>query len=340
MACPLGAYTDFEQVCQSVAEDLEDAGIDVTLVMTESGEYWDLEAQKRLPPLFGDSWSASGGEAWRRLQDALGGWEAPYSAWSDPVLDGLLDALSAEMDQQERAALYGQLQEHMRQDPPFIYLYEPFAFEAIDVQVQNYRPRPSEDYYLMDTWLDLDGDGVPQDVEDGAPNGGDGNADGVPDRDQDYVASLPNAADGRYVTLESPQDTQISDVRTLANPSPGDAPATATFPFGFVAFEIVGIAPGSPVTVTLSLPLDPELGTYWRYGPTPDDPSDHWYRFLFDGTTGAEIVHDPERTRVILHLTDGLRGDGDLVGNGQIVEPGAPATVPETVYLPVIARRH
>jgi len=51
----------------------------------------------------------------------------------------------------------------------------------------------------MQTWvwnvslLDNDGDGVSNAVEDGAPNGGDGNYDGIPDRDQSNVTSLLTA---------------------------------------------------------------------------------------------------------------------------------------------------
>jgi hypothetical protein len=105
-----------------------------------------------------------------------------------------------------------------------------------------------------------------------------------------------------------------------------------------VAFEVVGIEPGSPVSVTLTLPLEPDLGTYWRYSATQEDPSRHWYRFDFDGTTGADIVHEPDQTRIILHFVDGARGDGDLVADGHLVDPGAPAIPPETIYLPLILR--
>ena len=61
--------------------------------------------------------------------------------------------------------------------------------------------------------------------------------------------------------------------------------------------------------------------TYFKFGPTPEQPADHWYEFLYDGTTGAEIFAD----RIVLHLVDGQRGDNDLIENGVIVEPGAPA---------------
>jgi peptide/nickel transport system substrate-binding protein len=153
MACPVGAYTNFEEVCEAVVGFLGDVGIDVTLDLMESGQYWDLESAKELPPLFGDSWSAAGGEAFRRLTGALGGWDASYSAWSDPQIDALLDEIQATPDQDERAALYGELQVYMQEDPPFIYLYQPVQFEAINTRVQGYQPLPFEGYDLFDVFL-------------------------------------------------------------------------------------------------------------------------------------------------------------------------------------------
>jgi hypothetical protein len=42
----------------------------------------------------------------------------------------------------------------MYENPPFIYLYQPMAFEAINVKVKNYKPRPPENYFLKDTWIE------------------------------------------------------------------------------------------------------------------------------------------------------------------------------------------
>ncbi|MFC1921748.1 ABC transporter substrate-binding protein [Chloroflexota bacterium] len=153
MACPVGAYTHFEEVCEAVVGYLEDVGIDASLELMESGQYWDLEANKELPPLFGDSWSAAGGEAFRRLTGALGGEDASYSAWSDPQIDALLLEIQATPDQDERAALYGELQVYMQEDPPFIYLYQPVQFEAINTRVQGYDPLPFEGYDLFDVFV-------------------------------------------------------------------------------------------------------------------------------------------------------------------------------------------
>jgi len=153
MACPAGAYTHFEEVCEAVAGYLGEVGIQVNLEIMESGHYWDLEAAKELPPLFGDSWSATDGEAYRRLIGALGGEEAAYSSWTDETIIDMLVEIKSTIDQEERAKLYGELQVYMRDNPPFVYLYEPYTFEAINTRVQDYKPRPAENYFLFDTFV-------------------------------------------------------------------------------------------------------------------------------------------------------------------------------------------
>ncbi len=153
MACPAGAYTHFEEVCEATAAYLIEVGINIDLEIMESGQYWDLESARELPPLFGDSWSAVGGEAFRRLTGALGGLDVSYSSWSDPEIDRLIDEIKINVDQGERAKLYGELQVYMREDPPFIYLYEPMTFEAINTRVQEYKPRSAETYFLYDTYI-------------------------------------------------------------------------------------------------------------------------------------------------------------------------------------------
>jgi peptide/nickel transport system substrate-binding protein len=155
-ACPAGAYIFFEQVCEAVQGYLLDVGIETNLEIMESGQYWDLEAAKELPPLFGDSWSSTLGEAYNRLQGALGGWDASYSSWSDPTIDEYLANIEQAIDFEERKQLYEELQVYMQEDPPFIYLYQLMTFEAINTRVQNYTPRGAEDYFLMNTWVITD----------------------------------------------------------------------------------------------------------------------------------------------------------------------------------------
>ncbi len=151
-ACPSGAYTHFEEVCQAVQEYLKKVGITTNLDIEESGHYWDLEGQKQLPPLFGDSWAETSGEAYPRLQGALGGKDAAFSSWTDPKILAYLAQIASTVDDTQRAAVYGQLKKYMYDNPPFIYLYEPVTFEAVNNRVQAYAPRAAEEYYLKDTW--------------------------------------------------------------------------------------------------------------------------------------------------------------------------------------------
>jgi hypothetical protein len=151
----------------------------------------------------------------------------------------------------------------------------------------------------------------------------DGNGDTIPDSRQANVISVRNAVDGRFVTLASPGGTTLQDVSAIGNPSPQNTPGGVDFPVGFVGFKVQGIEAGGGVTVTLFPPAGMKVVQYFKYGPTPDDPTQRLYEFDFDETTatGTEIQGD----RVILHFVDGQRGDADLVANGEIVDPGGPA---------------
>ncbi len=85
---------------------------------------------------------------------------------------------------------------------------------------------------------------------------------------------------------------------------------------------------GESFQVTVELPFGVLPTTYYNFGPTPDDPSLHWYEFLFDGSTGAEILSD----RIILHFIDGQRGDHDLVVNGEITTSGGPSLLADLLF--------
>jgi peptide/nickel transport system substrate-binding protein len=148
MAGPSDTYINFEEVLQAVVGYWEDIGIEVDLTFMESGRYWDLESQRKLPPLFGDSWSSSTGEAFPRLVGSVGGKDASYASWLDPKLVDMVEEVKLTPDQQERAEVYTEILRYMKEDPPFIYLYQPLAFEATRDRVVGYEPRVSEQYYL------------------------------------------------------------------------------------------------------------------------------------------------------------------------------------------------
>jgi hypothetical protein len=177
---------------------------------------------------------------------------------------------------------------------------------------------------------DADDDGVPDVLEALVLGTGDGNRDAVPDSQQAHVASLPDPVSGGFVTLVSPAGTRLEGVQAVPNPSPADAPAVVSFPLGFFTFTVEGVTPGGAATVEMFLHGAPRLTTFYKYGPTSDIPTPHWYEFRFDGTTGAELIdvgNDGTIERIVLHLVDGGRGDADLLVNGSIVDPGGPAAL-------------
>ena len=175
---------------------------------------------------------------------------------------------------------------------------------------------------LWDNDPDLDLDGISAATEDRAANGGDGNLDGIPDRDQSHVASLPNAVDSQVVTLVGPDGTQLQNV-FAHNAIPADSPADVDFPWGMLEFELTGVAVGGATVVDIILPVQAAPTAFFKYGPTIDNPEAHWYDFHYDADsgTGAEF----NGNTMTLHFVDGGRGDNDLLANGLITDPGAVA---------------
>jgi hypothetical protein len=186
---------------------------------------------------------------------------------------------------------------------------------------------------------DADGDGIGdacdddqagQSIPDDGGNAGDdqgtdsidGNNDGIPDDQQDHVASFQTDS-GDMITVVAPESVIVT-ATAAANPSPADMPSDAEFPFGFIAVDLANVAPGAAVSVEILFPQLEGTNAYWKFGPTPDNPTPHWYAFDYDGQTGATFLGNT----LLLYYVDGARGDDDLAANGTVADPGAPAFVP------------
>jgi len=171
-----------------------------------------------------------------------------------------------------------------------------------------------------------DNDGLPDGEEQGLDGNDpdyDGNDDGIADRLQDNVASFHTYENQGYVSLESQPGTSISYCTAKDNPSKTNAPSNVEFSYGFFEFTITGVGNGSTTIVTMYFPVGTTFGTYYKYGRTSLNQINHWYEFLYDGQTGAEINGNV----ITLHFVDGMRGDDDLTANGIIVDVGAPGVV-------------
>ena len=171
--------------------------------------------------------------------------------------------------------------------------------------------------------IDVDDDGI-SDSEEQGPNGNDptydGNEDGLADKDQSNVTSFWNFSDEYYITIAAPNSYKLFNVKAIDNPSSGNTP-NVEFPVGFFSFIIDLQGNSAPVVITMYLPQGVVITDYYKYGQTPLLPLPHWYQFMYDSQTGAEII---QSNIVDLHFLDGERGDNDITANGFIIEPGGP----------------
>ena len=142
------------------------------------------------------------------------------------------------------------------------------------------------------------------------------------------VVTLPNPEGGSPITITSTAGTTLS--ASISPHSDAAPPAGIDFPFGFLSFEVINTGnTGGPVSVTISGLDFSQITDYYKYGPTPADPSNHWYDFLLNqptdsdsaAGTGMEIVNGD----LVLNLVDGGRGDDDVAANGYVFDIGGPA---------------
>ena len=184
-----------------------------------------------------------------------------------------------------------------------------------------------------------DGDGVPTALEVGAPNGGDGNLDGIADALQADVASIPNGATtgpyaGQYLTVVAPGGLQLSEVATQDAPNPLPA-GVSSFPVGLVGFRVTGEMSEYPNPIPFRIIMeqapDPVVSSYFKlsgrsYIPfTAPIPVPAAFPIGFTG--GA---FDGDRS-ILLNLVDdngagvfGETGDADPA-TSSILDPGGPA---------------
>ena len=183
---------------------------------------------------------------------------------------------------------------------------------------------------------DSDGDGISDLREDRGPNNGDADNNGIPDKDEPNVATTE--ANGNEISLETTAQAMAVAIFLAAAEGTDE---DVVFSAGLLDLLLEGLEEENPTalglsplaeatTVTLTLQPGLQVDSYYNFGPTPDNPDPHFYEFLFDGTTGAEIFAD----RIVLHFVDGQRGDHDLTENGEIVTRGGPATNATPLYFP------
>jgi photosystem II stability/assembly factor-like uncharacterized protein len=191
--------------------------------------------------------------------------------------------------------------------------------------------------YKIEQLPDEDFDGVPDDIEEGAPNGGDGNNDGVPDQLQPDVASLLTPDNGQrgantYMTIEilgtareNPREV-VSECGRIWNAHSLDErnfprDENWEYPFGMMRFEVPNCSQ-TEIRVIFHGESGEPLDNNWQFRVfAPDEPGNidtiRWQPL-------PDATHDGQGW--VLDLADGQLGDL-RPENGTIWVQGGPARV-------------
>ncbi len=172
---------------------------------------------------------------------------------------------------------------------------------------------------LLGSAIPDDGDGVSAAEENGAPNGGDGNGDGIPDSEQATVTSLKNTevSSTAYLTLA----IDDADCSALSGVSISGAPADSgfTYPVGLLHFNAACVS-GASTTVTIYYDQDYDTSEW-----VARKYINGAYTTIQDAVFVIETIGGTPVTTLIYELVDGGPLDADGVVNGVIVDPVGPA---------------
>lgn len=175
----------------------------------------------------------------------------------------------------------------------------------------------------------LDDDGIYNVVEDGAPNGGDGNNDGTDDSQQDDVTSLSNPVTNTYAILETDgcfgSNSSVSAAAESANVV-GDG--SYTYPVGLMDFAIECLNPGDTSTVTLYF-----YGTYDASTMVARkyDTTKGTYQNIPGATITNVTIAGQPALKIVYQITDGGALDEDGLVDGTITDPAGPAVLGTSV---------
>ena len=164
---------------------------------------------------------------------------------------------------------------------------------------------------------DVDQDSVSDVVEATAPNNGDGNNDGIPDKYQQNVASFVNTTTQAYVTLVVPATTSITSASVVAASTLPVPDTGKTYPLDLANFSM-SVETGSTNAIQLYYytNLQPSQVTPRKYKTATqtyiDIPGNTVQQTSIGGSSALLLNFD---------ITDGGALDNDGVANGVIVDP-------------------
>lgn len=143
-------------IAEIVQHNLDQIGIDVSIEVMEWGAYLDETAEGN-HEMFILGWVTVTGDAdygmYALFHSDNHGAVGNRSFYTNETVDELLDAGRTEPDMDVREELYYDVQEHLVEDQPFIYLYHPKWMIAVADGVEGYAHHPDNRPLLLDVVL-------------------------------------------------------------------------------------------------------------------------------------------------------------------------------------------
>lgn len=171
---------------------------------------------------------------------------------------------------------------------------------------------------MIGSETDFDSDGVPNSIEESAPNGGDANNDGQADSQQPTVTSYVLAdSDNVYATLVTDGCSENGTVSSVNLASLNKKDNGYSYPYGLTDFTL-NCSRGDTVNVELYIHTaeDPEQFIPRKYNAQSQAFSD-----IPGSTLTKEVLGASTAIKLAYSLTDGGELDDDGQANGTIVDP-------------------
>lgn len=145
---PSGRYMRDKEVCQAIVGQLAQVGIKVNLKIVEWGSYLKSITSHTQAPLYLLGWSipTMDPDHWLWVNLHTG---EPFSQFSDPQLDKLLEQARYEMDVKKREKLYQDIQKLVLDQAYLCVLYETKDLFGVNKRI-DWNPRADEMIFLRD----------------------------------------------------------------------------------------------------------------------------------------------------------------------------------------------
>ena len=136
-----GSIADHSQAAQAIVDYLRNVGINANLNMMEFGAFGPVRVGNEAGPLFIYSFGDWAGEPSFMIQWMMQGDASLF--YQNPEILALLEEASATFDTEERTRIYSEVQQLLKEDAGFIYLFQADAVFAMRQNIR-FQPRPDE----------------------------------------------------------------------------------------------------------------------------------------------------------------------------------------------------